>query len=264
MPTNFDEIPPIRLLSLYLAPDGEANAFHQGSWTVFVRTAGCTVGCVWCDTMYSWSPKRGRNYTVAELIAAIEKTAQGCRKITLTGGEPLEQPRESLKLLFEELLRRDFKITVETSGTESVGWLKYFNPNLALVLDFKPPSAQITRPMLMDNFMHLLSPHVVKFVVGSDADYEAAKMEIKHLREQCDCTARLVLSPLMPVGKQKSQYTLGEWVEKMKADGLPRLGVGLNLQLHKVIHPADAREEEVGGLDYTDIRKPDTRLKSAD
>ncbi|MGH7239784.1 MAG: 7-carboxy-7-deazaguanine synthase QueE, partial [Candidatus Saccharimonadales bacterium] len=58
----------LKILSIYEAVDGEANAWHQGTWSVFIRMAGCQVGCRWCDTVYSWPANRGMEYTVPELL----------------------------------------------------------------------------------------------------------------------------------------------------------------------------------------------------
>lgn len=252
---NISALDPIRILSVYLAPDGEANAWHQGTWSVFVRTAWCNVGCSWCDTKYSWSSKIGTNYTVADLVVEIEKIAHDCQKITLTGGEPLLQPRASLSELFRELRNRMYRITIETAGTEPVSWLKDFDPGLALVLDYKLPSAHAQLPPIVDNYRNLQLPHVVKFVVQDEVDYREALKVIHRMRYEWGCKARLVLSPMNKVGKSMPGFTYAEWVEKMKNSDLPRLGVGLSLQMHRFIYPERSRDEESGGVDYSDIRK---------
>lgn len=249
--------PTLRILSVYEALDGEANAFHQGCWTVFVRTAGCAVGCRWCDTMYSWSAKRGRDYGILELVGEIAKVGKA-KKITLTGGEPLEQPIEAVSALFHELITRGYKITIETAGTEPVAWLKRYSPNVGLVLDYKLPSSQVKKEMVLDNFRDLEERHVVKFVVADETDYQEMIAVATWMRI-ANSQARLVMSPLNRVRAGPVVYnsvaTLAEWVEKMKRDGLSSLGIGLNVQLHKIIYSADAREEESGGVDYSDIHK---------
>ncbi len=244
----------LRILSIYEALDGEANAFHQGSWTVFVRTAGCSIACSWCDTKYSWGPRGGLELDPAAVVRQINCLSH-CRKVTLTGGEPLEQPLPGLNALFRTLLAQKYKVTVETSGCCPVGWLKELDENLALVIDYKPPSAHARRETLMQNFQGLLPRHVVKFVVQNDEDFDWAVRAIQSMRNYLNCQARMVLSPMVAEGKYTQPFALAEWVQKMRLRGLPEMQVGLNIQLHKIVYPTDARDEERSGVDYT-RRKP--------
>jgi organic radical activating enzyme len=102
---------PGRLSEVFYSIQGEGAT--AGLPAVFVRLQGCTVGCTWCDTKYSWDPEAGR---ATDLDALLEE-ASGfpCRRVVITGGEPLESS------LFVPLVRalgsRDFAIEVETSGT---------------------------------------------------------------------------------------------------------------------------------------------------
>lgn len=79
---------------------------------VFIRLQGCSVGCAWCDTKYSWDPAAGRVTDVPALLE--EARGHDCRRVVVTGGEPLESP------LFEPLicalLADGFFVEVETSG----------------------------------------------------------------------------------------------------------------------------------------------------
>jgi 7-carboxy-7-deazaguanine synthase len=80
---------------------------------VFVRLQGCTIGCRWCDTKYSWDPFGGREADVETLVR--EALAHPCRRAVITGGEPLESPL--FIPLLTAFLSRDFSVEVETSGT---------------------------------------------------------------------------------------------------------------------------------------------------
>jgi organic radical activating enzyme len=102
-----------RVAEVFYSIQGEGAT--AGRPAVFVRLQGCSVGCVWCDTKYSWDPEAGR---AVDLPALVDEAATfPCRRAVVTGGEPLESP------LFVPLLRglagRGFVIEVETSGIVS-------------------------------------------------------------------------------------------------------------------------------------------------
>ena len=102
---------PGRIAETFFSIQGEGPT--AGLPAVFIRLQGCSVGCVWCDTKYSWDPGGGRAADVPALLE--EACGYPCRRAVVTGGEPLESP------LFEPiitgLIERDFTIEVETSGT---------------------------------------------------------------------------------------------------------------------------------------------------
>ena len=99
-----------RIAEVFYSIQGEGVT--AGLPAVFVRLQGCSVGCAWCDTKYSWDPEAG---SAAELDTLVEEvSAYPCRRAVVTGGEPLESA------LFVPLLRalgsRGFSIEVETAG----------------------------------------------------------------------------------------------------------------------------------------------------
>ena len=61
-----------------------------GTPSAFVRLQGCSVGCAWCDTKYSWASTGGRETTLDALLAEV--TSTGLDNVVVTGGEPLEHP----------------------------------------------------------------------------------------------------------------------------------------------------------------------------
>ena len=72
---------------------------------------GCSRHCPGCHNPSTWSPDKGESYDVEELARIIRA---GCanRKLTITGGEPLEQA-EALEELLDEL--EGFDICLYTS-----------------------------------------------------------------------------------------------------------------------------------------------------
>lgn len=235
------------ILSIYLAPDGEANFCHQGTWSVFIRLAGCDVGCQWCDTRYSWSHSRGRYMTKGKIVALAKLVSRGCEKVTITGGEPFEH--DLLDLVQE--LRLAFQwITIETAGTEELPpWSTGFF-DVGLVIDWKAGSAKSKKLTRYENLLLRSDRHFIKFVVASETDVKDACVIIQAIRKKTK--AHLVMSPVGAVkGYRGPTLTPAELVKLMHRYGMPALEVGLNLQLHKYIYPDAARDEELGGYDFS-------------
>jgi 7-carboxy-7-deazaguanine synthase len=100
-----------RIAETFFSIQGEGATV--GVPAVFIRLQGCSVGCRWCDTKYSWASDGGRGVDLDALIA--EATGHPGRRVVITGGEPLES---SLFLpIVTALHQRGFVVEVETSGT---------------------------------------------------------------------------------------------------------------------------------------------------
>lgn len=78
---------------------------------MFVRTSGCNLRCVWCDTPYtSWLPQ-GIDQTLDRIVDEVKR--HPARHVVITGGEPMIAPEI---VALTELLK-GLHITIETAGT---------------------------------------------------------------------------------------------------------------------------------------------------
>ena len=100
-----------RVAEVFYSIQGEGAT--AGVPAVFARLQGCTVGCAWCDTKYSWDADAGRAIDLDGLLA--EMHAFPCRRAVVTGGEPLESAL--FAPLVAALLAGGWEVEVETSGT---------------------------------------------------------------------------------------------------------------------------------------------------
>ncbi|HVZ32278.1 MAG TPA: 7-carboxy-7-deazaguanine synthase QueE [Polyangiaceae bacterium] len=115
---------------IFLSLQGEGK--NLGAPSVFVRTSRCNLYCTWCDTPYTWNWRgsgfvhaRGEEFdraamtlelTPAQVADAVRQFA--CRRVVLTGGEPLLQADECVPLLAElRALDARYAFEVETNGT---------------------------------------------------------------------------------------------------------------------------------------------------
>lgn len=248
--------PKLGILSVFLTVDGEANVYGPGTWTVFVRTRGCTVGCHWCDTKYSWANKGAAEFEPAELLEVVGHIGGEVHKVTLTGGEPLEQDWETMYTFLRLLIGAGYYITVETSGTENTllfraglkaGWpsLDFSFRSLSFIVDYKLRSSKFKGKMDLAHFANLKHGDVVKFVIDSHEDLNEAATVSHYLHKQSTFGARMYVSP------SHNHIEPEMLVHKMRGLGMPDIGVGLNMQMHKYIWPDDVRVEEDTGVDFT-------------
>jgi organic radical activating enzyme len=99
----------LQLAEMFYSVQGE------GTWTgtpaVFVRLAGCNLGCTFCDTDYSL-----REFASVEaIVARVEMLGGTCPMVVLTGGEPLAQAETPA--LIEALRRDGRRVHIESNGT---------------------------------------------------------------------------------------------------------------------------------------------------
>ena len=101
----------MRIAEIFYSIQGEGRL--AGVPSVFIRTSGCNLRCVWCDTPYtSWEPE-GEEKSVDGIIAAAK--SYPASHAVVTGGEPLIAP--AIEDLTARLKAEGFHITIETAAT---------------------------------------------------------------------------------------------------------------------------------------------------
>lgn len=94
------------LVEIFYSLQGEGG--RAGEATVFVRVAGCTLACSFCDTDF----RVRRELSVDEVVEEV--AGYGCPWVCLTGGEPTMY--KELGALCDALHARGFRIQAETNG----------------------------------------------------------------------------------------------------------------------------------------------------
>lgn len=80
----------VQLSEIFTSIEGEG--ILVGTKTLFIRMAGCHLGCIWCDTGYALPFNSGKEYTVDQVKDMISNELQpNTYKANFTGGEPLLQ-----------------------------------------------------------------------------------------------------------------------------------------------------------------------------
>ena len=141
------------LTEIFCSIQGEG--LYVGQAHAFCRIAGCSLGCSWCDTKGDGElPKDfvvyGREKTVhtnpvdagtaAGEILRVAREAGRIDTVSITGGEPLEQP-EFVAELARLLAAAGKRVYLETNGIHARA-LKTVLPFVdTLAMDVKLPSA---------------------------------------------------------------------------------------------------------------------------
>jgi organic radical activating enzyme len=181
-----------RIAECFFSIQGEGVT--AGVPAVFVRLQGCSVGCQWCDTKYSWDPAAGHEVVLHDLVE--EASAFPCRRAVVTGGEPLES---SLFVpLVNALKARGFTIEVETSGTlpPPPGLVDQWNVSVKLA-NSEVPEARRINPEAIRAFLALDAWW--KFVVVDRQDVA----EVLRLAERFALPRERIL--LMPEGVRREE-----------------------------------------------------------
>lgn len=209
----------MRISEIFLSIQGETS--YTGLPTAFIRTTGCPLRCVWCDTAYAF--QGGEEWTVEALLQKVE--AWRVPNVVVTGGEPLAQ--EEVYALLEALVERGYTALLETGGSLSVARV---DPRVIKILDIKCPGSGMTRYMDWSNLDHLTPRDEVKFVLLDRPDYEWARSLLQE-----DPRLKIPHILFSPVHGRLDPALLAQWILE------DRLPVRLQIQLHKILWGPEAR-----------------------
>ena len=211
--------PSMRITEIYASVQGETQ--YAGLPCTLIRTTGCDLRCTYCDTTYSFYG--GKDMSLDEILAEAQRL--GPRLVLLTGGEPMLQ--REIVALSELLLASGFAVMIETGGAHPVDVLP---EAVAKIVDVKTPSSGESHRMHPRALEPLGQRDAVKFVLGSERDYEWARdfIAVRGLSQKTQVL-------LAPVHGQVDPRELVQWMLR------DRLDVRLNLQLHKYIWGPEAQ-----------------------
>ena len=140
-----------------------------------------------------------------------------CKRICITGGEPLAQPDCYPLMTF--LANQGYQLSLETSGSFDV---QQVDQRVMIVMDLKTPSSLEDAKNLYSNLGHLKPQDQIKFVICNRLDYEWAKQQLSQIPP-------LVEVLFSPSWGQVSPSDLADWIVQ------DQLNVRFQIQLHKIL-----------------------------
>lgn len=211
----------MKVVEIFKSIDGEGK--RAGLPTTFIRLHGCNLSCSYCDSKYACTGDEYTEMTPEQIIEYVLDL--GINSVTVTGGEPLIH--DDINFLLEKLNHFGFDVNVETNGSQNISVHRF--PGVWFTVDYKCPTSKMTDKMNPYLFEHQLrSNDVLKFVVGSEEDMNAALEMIEKYRPNCS----IYFSPVFGFDAKKI-------VEFMMEHELYHCKV--QLQLHKYIWDKDMR-----------------------
>jgi 7-carboxy-7-deazaguanine synthase len=221
----------MKIADLFFSIQGEGRLL--GVPSAFVRTTGCPLRCVWCDSEYtSWHPQ-GETMTVAQILSRLADFPT--RYAIVTGGEPLIAA--GIEELCAGLRASGYHITIETAAVlfkEAACDLASLSPKLSNSIPHQREGGRWAerhdRLRLQRNVIQAFlerSDYQLKFVVERSEDLEEVQAIVDSLR---GVDPAKVL--LMPQGISRAELDRrGAWlVEACKQLGFrycPRLHIEL-------------------------------------
>ncbi len=196
---------------IFMSIQGEGKEI--GKPTVFIRLTGCNLRCKWCDTKYAFY--EGKEMSIEDVIKDVD--GYGIKRVCITGGEPLLQRDEVLKLM-DALLSKGYEISLETNGSLSIDGIP---EGVLISMDWKTPSSGESEKMMESNLKLLKGKDQLKFVIADEGDYEYAKEFLKSNDVECE----VIFQPLGGLNLK--------WLSERALED--RLDVRVLPQLHKII-----------------------------
>lgn len=99
---------------------------------VFIRLAGCSVGCHGCDTNYKYDSEKTINEILQETVKLLSRVGDETEWIWVTGGEPTDQPNLAQLV---SCLQMVGKVALATSGVREIN----FKPDFLSVSPHSDP-----------------------------------------------------------------------------------------------------------------------------
>ena len=152
---------------------------HAGVLATFLRLQGCTLKCVWCDTLEVWSV--GNEYSYDEVFELFESVdlitrLRAGQHLILTGGSPLKQEASLIRFVNAFINKYGFKPYIEVENEavlmptqEFVDLVDWWNNSPKLANSGMKEAVRI-KPLTLA-YMGGLPNSIFKFVVNNDGDW---------------------------------------------------------------------------------------------
>lgn len=243
------------LINIFSSIQGEGYA--SGKPTVFIRTMGCNLRCIFCDTKECWTKENFHKVyperddfmwlTAQEIFDRVEEMEKGWKhkSICLTGGEPLMLDNKDFMIdeLLPLFIDANYDIGIETDG--GIDYTDYKSKfgdpivdpatgnrtGITLVADYKLPCSGMTNRMIKNNFKLYSAYDLVKMVISDNPD---DWKELDWIVNESGTKASIYLSPCF------GKVTMSKIPEYILSH--PDKNIKAQIQIHKIFWNYNRRD----------------------
>jgi len=237
----------VKLVEIYTSVQGEGP--NTGRPTTFVRFGGCNLRCPgWgegtlpdgstvrgCDTVFAVYPEWRGSWESISSSALLERIPINPKRVCITGGEPLIQPREGLRTFVHNLIAGGYEIDLFTNGTKLLSDYRWpQTSSVKIVMDYKLPGSGEIETFKMTNW-DLLNPDkdALKFVCKDRYDFTRAIQQLEAWQYDPKYDPPIYFGP---VWGELDPGELSKWITEEFPMGI------MNLQTHNYIWDPQERK----------------------
>ena len=218
----------MRIAEIFYSIQGEGRLI--GTPSLFIRTSGCNLRCVWCDTPYTSWQAEGRDWSVAKILQTVQR--HRARHVVITGGEPLLA--RGIEELTDKIKAQGAHITIETAATifKPVGCdLVSMSPKLSNSTPWKRENGKFAKMhearrvnyAVIQKFLDAYD-YQLKFVVNERKDFTEIQAALNNLAG-VDPTRVMI----MPQGQTRNALSRkAKWIVELCKE----YGFGFTPRLH--------------------------------
>ncbi len=196
----------------------QGESIWSGLPCTLVRLSGCNLRCRYCDTQYAY--EQGETMEMRDILGRVGRYS--CRRVTLTGGEPLLQ--KETPDLAALLLDKGYDVSIETNGSLDIDLI---DRRCIRIMDIKCPSSGMQEHNRLENLRRISPADQLKFVIADRKDFDFSAAIAQRLASDVRAD-RIWFSP---VSGMLPPDRLAKWMLDSNAHGR------LQVQLHKLIWP---------------------------
>jgi len=208
----------------------QGEGIYVGTPEIMIRTQGCSMNCVNCDSPETKSFKKGKSMSVNKILEEVSKYKQ--KNVSISGGNPIEQNYHELLDLVRKLKQHNYLVNIEMTGCDKISSLEetLLNKVDFISFDIKTPSSGSLYQFNGSSALWAFKAQY-KAVVSDWRDYNYVKDMINSYRNiRRD---KFVITPAWNYNSDLDRDFVQKLTKQILKDGL---GCRLIPQTHKMVY----------------------------